>query len=112
MNIFLRQSRHVGNKLRVVLDENSATPIYMNCSEGKYFKHIDDMFYNMYYPREEERGFTSTENHYVPGVYSINIPANEEKDITFVCSLEENIRTSIPLIVICLAESYCLPISP
>ena len=90
-HIFKAEQRHVGNKLRVVLDENSATPIYMNCSEGKYYKHIDDMFYNMYYPREEERGFTSTENHYVPGVYSINIPANEEKDITFVCSLEENI---------------------
>ena len=90
-HIFKAEQRHVGNKLRVVLDENSATPIYMNCSEGRYFKHIDDMFYNMYYPREEERGFTSTENHYVPGVYSINIPANEEKDITFVCSLEENI---------------------
>ena len=63
----------------------------MNCSEGKYLKHIDDTFYNMYYPREEERGFCAEENHYVPGVYNINLAPNEEKDITFVCSLEENI---------------------
>ena len=46
----------------------------------------------MYYLREEERGFEAEENHYVPGVYSINLEPNEEKEITFVCSLEENIE--------------------
>lgn len=78
-------------KVKIVLDENSSTPIYINCNEGKYLKHVGDIFYNMYYPREEERGFASVENHYVPGVYNINLAPNEEKDITFVCSLEENI---------------------
>lgn len=83
---------HSGNKVRVVLEKNSETPIYMNCSDGRYFKHIDDTFRNMYYLREEERGFEAEENHYVPGVYSINLEPNEEKEITFVCSLEENIE--------------------
>lgn len=82
---------HLNTKVKVILDGNTSTPIYMNCSEGKYLKHIDDTFYNMYYPREEERGFCAEENHYVPGVYNINLAPNEEKDITFVCSLEENI---------------------
>lgn len=82
---------HLNTKVKVILDGNKSTPIYMNCSEGKYLKHIDDTFYNMYYPREEERGFCAEENHYVPGVYNINLAPNEEKDITFVCSLEENI---------------------
>ena len=82
---------HFNTKVKVILDGNTSTPIYMNCSEGKYLKHIDDTFYNMYYPREEERGFCAEENHYVPGVYNINLAPNEEKDITFVCSLEENI---------------------
>lgn len=85
------QQSHIGTKVKVILDENSTTPIYMNCSEGKYIKHYDDMFYNMYYPKEEERGFCAQENHCVPGVYNINLDPNEEKDITFVCSLEENI---------------------
>ena len=89
---FEASQSHIGTKLKVTLDNNSSTPIYMNCSEGKYLKHTDDIFYNMYYPREEERGFTSTENHYVPGVYNINLSPNEEKEITFVCSLEENIE--------------------
>ena len=88
---FVAKQKHIGTKLELVLDNNYATPIYMNCSEGKYLKHVNDIFYNMYYPREEERGFTAEENHYVPGVYNINLAPNEEKDITFVCSLEENI---------------------
>ena len=88
---FVEQS-HSGNKVRAVVDKNSATPIYMNCSEGRYFRHIDDTFRNMYYLREEERGFEAEENHYVPGVYCINLEPNEEKEITFVCSLEENIE--------------------
>ena len=46
----------------------------------------------MYYLREEERGFEAEENHYVPGVYSINLEPNEEKEISVICSLEENIE--------------------
>ena len=83
---------HSGTKVKVVLDDNSENPIYMYCSDGKYLKHTNDEFNNMYYPREAERGFTAEENHYVPGVYNINIGAKEEKDITFICSLEENIE--------------------
>ncbi len=83
---------HVGTKVKMIVDDNSQTPIYMHCSDGRYFKHIDDRFNNMFYPVEEERGFTAEENHIVPGVYNINIYPNEERDITFVCSLEENIE--------------------
>lgn len=91
-HIFKANQTHYNTKVKVILDNNSETPIYMNCSDGKYLKHIDDTFYNMYYPREEERGFEATENHYVPGIYSITLAPGEEKDITFVCSLEENIE--------------------
>ena len=83
---------HFSTKVKVILDINSDNPIFMYCSEGKYLRHINDEFINMYYPREEERGFTAEENHYVPGVYNINIAPNEKKDITFVCSLDENIE--------------------
>lgn len=79
------------NKVKIIVDGNSATPIYINCSDGKYISHADNTFWNMYYPKESERGFPSFENHAVPGTYEINIKPNEEKNITFVCSLEENI---------------------
>lgn len=79
-------------KLKLVIDKQSTTPIYINVSEGKYIKHENDSFKNMYYIEEEKRGFTSEENHVVPRRYEIEIEPNEQKDITFVASLEENIE--------------------
>ena len=80
------------NKVKLILGNNSQTPIYTCLSEGKYVKHDNDIFRNMYYIEEEKRGQASTENHIVPGVYEVDIEPNEEKYITFVCSLEQNIE--------------------
>ena len=80
------------NKVKLVVDRNSQTPIYMNVSEGKYIEHQNDTFRNMFYIEEEKRGFSAEENHVVPGVYEIEIPAKTEKEISFVCSLEANIE--------------------
>ena len=46
----------------------------------------------MFYIEEEKRGFEPEENHAVPGRYEIEIEPNEEKEISFICSLEENIE--------------------
>ena len=79
-------------KLKVILDKNSNSPIYMNVSEGKYIKHDSDSFKNMYYIEEEKRGLPSEENHAICGRYEIEIQPNEVKEITFVASLEDNIE--------------------
>lgn len=79
-------------KVKLVIDDKSQTPIYMNLSEGKYIQHENDTFNNMFYVEEEKRGFYPEENHSVPGVYEVEIKPNEEKEISFVCSLEENIE--------------------
>ncbi len=81
-----------GNKVRISVDGNSYTPIYINLSEGTYIPHENDSFNNMFYIEEEKRGFVGEENHAVPGRYEVNIKAKEEKEISFVCSLEENIE--------------------
>ena len=46
----------------------------------------------MFYLEEEKRGFTAEENHVVPGVFEIEIGPNEEKEVSFICSLESNIE--------------------
>ena len=79
-------------KVKLVIDEKLQTPVYMNLSEGKYIIHDNDTFGNMFYIEEEKRGFYPEENHAVPGVYEVEIKPNEEKEISFVCSLEENIE--------------------
>ena len=80
------------NKVKIVVNEHSTIPIYMNMTEGKYIKHEHDIFRNMYYIEEEKRGLGSEENLVVPGRYEIELKPNEEKCITFVCSLENNIE--------------------
>ena len=79
-------------KVKLIVDYNSQTPIYMNLSDGEYIEHENDTFVNMFYVEEEKRGFYPAENHVVPGVYEIEIPAKSEKEVSFVCSLEENIE--------------------
>ena len=80
------------NKVKLIIDGNSQTPVYMHMSEGNYIPHFQDTFKNMFYLEEEKRGFYPEENHTVPGVYEIEIAAKEEKEISFICSLEENIE--------------------
>ena len=79
------------NKVKVVIDKNAAYPIYMKMSEGIYIEHKNDTFNNMFYIEEEKRGFYPEENHTVSGVFEIEIPKKAEKEISFVCSFEENI---------------------
>lgn len=78
-------------KLRIVINENNDTPIYMKMSKGNYISHTNDIFRNMFYIEEEKRGFYPEENLVVPGRFEIEIPENSEKEISFICSLEENI---------------------
>ena len=79
-------------KIKLIIDENSNTPVYMYASDGNYIKHENDTFRNMFYIEEEKRGFFPEENLAVPGRYEIEIPENSEKEISFICSLEENIE--------------------
>lgn len=80
------------NKVKMIVNNQPQHPIYMHLSEGEYIKHDNDIFRGMYYIEEEKRGQQTTENHVVPGRYEVMLQPNEEKYITFVCSLEENIE--------------------
>lgn len=79
-----------GRKVRLEINGNAQTPIYTYVSEGNYIEHNNDIFENMYYLKEDERGFIAEENLVVSGRYEIYIPNKTEKTITFVGSLEDN----------------------
>ena len=89
---FLLKQNVKGKKIKLEIDGNSNNPIYMHISDGKYINHNNDTFKNMYYLEEEKRGFFPEENLCVPGRYEVTVPANSQKEIEFVCSLEENIE--------------------
>ena len=80
-----------GRKVRLVIDNMIQFPVYINTSEGQYIEHNGDLFSHMFYVEEQKRGFYPEENHIVVGRYEIDIPKNTTKEISFVCSFEENI---------------------
>lgn len=79
-------------KVKIVINNQSQTPVYFNISEGNYKEYNNNEFHNMYYIQDEKRGLDCEENLSVPGSYEVKLRANEEKYITFICSLEENIE--------------------
>lgn len=79
------------NKVKIEVDEHSLTPIYIYSNDGTYIEHDNDYFRNMYYLKEEERGFYPKEDLVVPGRFEIELKARESKEITIVASLDENI---------------------
>ena len=89
-HMFELMQRQKGRKVEIKID--GGKPVYMNISDGNYIEHHNDTFFNMFYIEEEKRGFEPEENHTVPGRYEIEIEPNEEKEISFICSLEENIE--------------------
>lgn len=90
-NFNVRQTIN-NKKVKLVINDMSKFPVYMNISDGKYIQHQNDTFKDMFYIEEQKRGFYPKENHSVVGRYEIEIQPNEEKEISFICSLEENIE--------------------
>lgn len=80
-------------KVCVNFAEENTRPIYMYLSEGKYIDYESDTFKNMYYIKEEQRGFYSEENLAVSGRFEIELQPKETKEIYFVVSLDENVET-------------------
>ncbi len=88
-NYVLKQ-RKDNNKIILQVDGKATTPLYLYVNEGEYIEHNNDLFKNMFYIKEEERGFYPEEDLIIPGRYEIVIKPKEKKEITFVASLEDN----------------------
>lgn len=79
-------------KVELIINENKHYPVYMYMNDGNYIQHFNDIFKNMYYIEEEKRGFYPEEDLIVTGRYEIDLLPNEEKELCFICSLENNIE--------------------
>jgi len=77
---------------KVQLKIDSGEAIYININDGEYIRHYNDTFKNMYYLKEEERGFFPEEDLCVPGRYEVLVKPKASKEITIVVSLNENIE--------------------
>lgn len=84
------EQKVIGKKIEVKIDNNR--PIFINVSDGTYIEHFNDTFFNMFYVEEQKRGFEPEENLIVPGRFEIELEPKEEKEISVICSLEDNIE--------------------
>lgn len=73
------------DRVEIQLDKKNKVRLLINGS--KYSEHENDIFYGMQYFVEKERGFDYEENHYIPGTFEIEVRPNEDKKISFICSL-------------------------
>ena len=89
-HIYEIRQKNDNNKVRIQIDGKSSTPMYIYVNDGNYIEHNNDIFKNMFYIKEEERGFYPKEDLIVPGRYEITIKPKETKEVTFVASLEDN----------------------
>lgn len=70
--------------VKIIYDTNNSLYMYTNCDT--YDKFNDTNYNNMYYKIEKERGLDCVENHFMPGVFKVNIPASSTKTIYFIFS--------------------------
>ena len=83
--------KYKDNTIKIFMDNKNKNPICIKISEGKYIEHRNDIFRGMYYIEEEKRGLEAEDNLLVPGRFEIEINANEEKEISCICSYNEDI---------------------
>lgn len=83
-------NQEISDTIKIQIDGN--LPVYLKCEEATYIQHFQDTFRNMYYLKEEERGFFPEEDLCVPGRFEVAIPAKKKKEISIVVSLNEKIE--------------------
>ena len=106
---FSLKQKNDKNKIRIEVDGNASTPIYIYLNDGEYIEHENDVFRNMLYLKEEERGFYPKEDLLVPGKYEVEIEKNEKKGKTNDVDFDKLYQEAQECIVSqkeCLAEMY------
>ena len=65
-----------------------APPLRLSCSAGVY-QPGENWFERMFYIREKERGENHLEDHFIPGVFSVSLAAEQETTVTFIATAED-----------------------
>jgi len=95
------QYKEVSSKDKCQIQFGEQLPkINIAVKNSKYHKYEKNIFYNMHYKIEQERGFDCLENHAVPGTFEVYIKPNEDKTITFICALDEDEELKINKILV------------
>jgi predicted glycogen debranching enzyme len=78
--------------------------INIYCSDGIFVRKEDCWFFNMDYPVERERGLQSTEDHFIPGYFVVELKPWENKCITLISTIEKEISNKDGVAIIAEEE--------
>ncbi|TYQ16400.1 UNVERIFIED_CONTAM: putative glycogen debranching enzyme [Acetivibrio alkalicellulosi] len=97
---YMNFNKHLNSGILTLKPSCYDIDIKLYCSNG-IFEDIDDgWFYNMDYAIERERGLSSTEDHYIPGYFDVEIEPHEERTITIISTVEKEIKNKDGLSII------------
>jgi len=109
---YAKANVYIDNK-HLAIDKGAAwqmykgySKVYMQFSKEVDYVHIPDWYYNIIYIREIERGYSGTEDLYVPGFFEVELKKGEsvvisagleeKKPATFKKQFESEIKKRIP----------------
>ncbi|ACL76625.1 amylo-alpha-1,6-glucosidase [Ruminiclostridium cellulolyticum] len=72
----------------ICISGNGESEIRLLVDGGEFKSYNDCYFYDMFYEVERERGLDSTEDHFIPGCFSIKIKPWETKKVSFIATTE------------------------
>ncbi|MBP3284952.1 MAG: glycogen debranching enzyme family protein [Clostridia bacterium] len=84
--------------VEIRFDEGLKETLKMYADKADFYQG-NDVFYNMSYRKERERGLNHIENQFMPGYFEVNLKPGEEKEIHIVFTIEDTVKFN-------LAESY------
>ena len=67
--------------------------LYLQFSKATEYTHVPHWYYNMFYIREQERGYEATEDQFVPGFFELQMKQGDT--VILSASLEEQNPTAI-----------------
>ncbi len=67
--------------------------LYLQFSKAAQYTHVPHWYYNMFYIREQERGYEATEDQFVPGFFELQMKQGDT--VILSASLEEQNPTAI-----------------
>ncbi len=82
-------THEAGKNSVLIKPYNLPLNISIECDKGIFSDKGKSWFYNMNYPIEKRRGLDYLEDHYIPGFFSVDIPANTFKTICIKISTEK-----------------------
>ncbi len=86
----MRFRQEPGQEETRVKPYDADTVILLKCAGSSYTPLENCWFEHMYYAVEHERGLQDTEDHYIPGVFSLAVKARSDIYFTFICTVEKD----------------------